>query len=399
MSGALTNTYNNVSFALQRHAASMARLQEQAYTGERINRASDEPFSGYRVLTLESQQRSLENYMDNITQITSQLEIGSTVVGDMVTAVSDAKVHLTQVISGTYGSGDTGQSARNRVAAEINDVLERMVSAANTKTLGQYIFGGSNSSSAPYTALRTNGLISSVTYEGGEQARRVEVSPGVDSNALDAGRDIFQSNRRQVPVFMGGTGAKAGSGTSSARGDVWLTVTHDSTNYRLSIDDGTTEVVVPNAGDVSNIPVVNADGQVLYVDATNITTTGVEMVRIPGTYDIFNALINLRDLLYNTRNLSEIKADELVNQSAATLDELNDLLVEKQVGFGSRIGFLETHKQNLDNIKFNVETEVTQIKEADVAQVAIDISRNQVLYEMSLSVAGKLLSTSLLDFI
>jgi flagellin-like hook-associated protein FlgL len=39
------------------------------------------------------------------------------------------------------------------------------------------------------------------------------------------------------------------------------------------------------------------------------------------------------------------------------------------------------------------------LQQADVAQIAIDLSREQVLYQMSLSVAGKLMTTSLLDFI
>ena len=39
------------------------------------------------------------------------------------------------------------------------------------------------------------------------------------------------------------------------------------------------------------------------------------------------------------------------------------------------------------------------MEEADIAQVAIDLSRHEVLYQMSLAVAGKLMSLSLLDFI
>ncbi len=47
----------------------------------------------------------------------------------------------------------------------------------------------------------------------------------------------------------------------------------------------------------------SATGEVLYVDATAIKKAGTEPVRVPGTYDMFNILINARDLLENVNNL------------------------------------------------------------------------------------------------
>ena len=83
MSGTLNNTHNNVSFALNLHYEAMARLQEQAYTGSRINRASDDPSAAYRVLGLNSQKRSLGNYMDSLLEVISLLDISSTAIESM----------------------------------------------------------------------------------------------------------------------------------------------------------------------------------------------------------------------------------------------------------------------------------------------------------------------------
>ena len=43
--------------------------------------------------------------------------------------------------------------------------------------------------------------------------------------------------------------------------------------------------------------------------------------------------------------------------------------------------------------------EATRLMEADITQIAVDLSQREVLYQMSLSVAGKLMSTTLLDFL
>jgi flagellin-like hook-associated protein FlgL len=227
----------------------------------------------------------------------------------------------------------------------------------------------------------------------------MDVAPGLDIEAYHVGEDIFRSANRGNPVFLGSTGAAAGAGTSNVRGDVWLTVDHDGTNYRISIDDGETFEVVPAGGDPNQAVTNSRTGRVLYVDTTAIDSTGVELVRIPGTYDVFGTLIGLRDMLLNSRGLPDRELINYVDQCVAAVEEVRERVVQADVATGSKIGFLDTLKRNLENMQFDTQDTAAKLQEADVAQIAIDLSRREVLYEMSLSVAGKLMSTSLLDFI
>jgi len=393
MSGTLNGIYSDLSFALRLHTEALSRLQEQASTGSRINRASDDPSAAYRVLGLNSQQRSLAAYMDNIAQAMNTLEISLTVIDDMTSALADAKVTLSQIMSGVYD-----EEGRERSAEAIDSTLEQMVSLANTRHLNEYLFGGGDTGSAPYAVTRTDGKITSVTYQGSSENRRIDVAAGVQSSAFYIGDELFRSDRRSAPVFIGETGAKAGTGTSSVTGDVWLTVTGSAGNYDLSIDDGLT--TVNTDGTDTNLAVTDSrTGQVLYVDTTAMSGAGVDMVRVRGTYDIFNTLINIRDILNNERGLSNAQLAEVRNISIDSLEEMRSLLTEKSVSMGTRIGFLEDLKGMVENMKFGTEDEATMLQEADIAQVAIDISKRNVLYQMSLSVAGRLMSISLLDFI
>jgi flagellar hook-associated protein 3 FlgL len=394
MGGMLTNIYNNIGFALNLHTKAIMKLQEQTSTGARINRISDEPSSAYQLLGLNSQERDLQSYLDNISQAGDVFQVTSNVLNDMVSSISQAQVDLTQISNGTYD-----QAGRERMAEQINDVLEQMLSLANTRHMSQYVFSGGKAAIAPYIAERTNGKITSVTYQGSDQSRNVEISPSVQSSLFYAGQDLFSSNSRSEPVFYGSTGAAAGGGTSNVKGDIWLTVTNDGSNYKLSIDGGATETIVPSSGDISNIAVTNANGQVLYVNATAITATGTNLVRVPGTYDVFNSLISIRDILSNENNLSDSQLNEFRDTITQSLEEVRSHLVNKQISVGSKIGFLESLKESFENIKFNNEEQTSGIEQADIAQIAIDLSRREVLYQMSLSVAGKLMSISLLDFL
>ena len=393
MSGTLGNIYNNISFALGLHAEALARLQEQVSTGSRINRVSDAPSAAYRILGLNSEERSLVNYLDNLSEVVSSLEHSSAAIGHIILSVVETKTRLTQITNGIYN-----QDGRRMLAEGINDTLEHVVLLANTERLDQYMFGGGNTTSAPYIVERTDGKITGVTYQGSVEGRNIELGPGVQVDAFYVGDNIFGSASRSDPVFLGDTGAEAGTGTSSVSGYTWLTVTGSADNYDLSIDGGLT--TFNTDGTDTNLAVTHSlTGEVLYVDTTDINNIGDALVAVPGTHDIFNTLITIRDLLENEKGLPDAQVLELLRDSFNSLDEINHLLVRTQVSIGSKISFLDNLGDSLKNLKYNTEDETTRLQEADIAQVAIDISRRDVLYQMSLSVAARLMSMSLLNFL
>ena len=497
MGETLNNIFNNVSFALNLHTEALVRLQEQAATGSRINRPSDAPSDGYRVLSLDSQTVSLENYIDNLSQVASTLEMSYLAVESMTSAFQEMRADLTQVTSGVYG-----QSQRESTAEKVNEMLEQIVSLANFKHMNQYLFGGSDTTSEPYLVGRTGGDITSVTYQGSTEGLNVNVAAGVQSSAFYIGDDIFRSDSRETPVFLGNTGAVPGGGTSNVQGYTWLTIDDESpTEYKLSIDGGTNNIIVdkgksaevqtlaftaePTSGSftltfdgkktgaiqwdegaaeveaalealsnlsatdvavtgtytdgfeitfadtLGNVPqlvpgdntlanggavtitpdtttpgvgntrlaVTDSDGRVLYVNTTGIVNTGVELVSVSGTHDIFNSLITIRDILENERDFSEARVLLLLGDAADSLEEVSNLLVQNSVTTGSRIGVLEDLKDSLNNLKYGTEDEAVRLQEADIAQIAIDLSRRELLYQMSLSLAARIMSVSLLDFI
>ena len=245
-----------------------------------------------------------------------------------------------------------------------------------------------------------NNKITAVTYQGSQEQRRVEVAAGVKTEVYWVGNDVFRGSHRKTAEFvLDNTGATMGSGTSGVRGDVWLEVTANGASYDLSIDGGTTKVSVAAAGDITNIPVTNAKGEVLYVNASNITTTGTDVISFPGSYDMFETLISIRDILRNEKGLPDHQLSEVLQGAIDWTGELSELLLQTQVRVGSRTGYLENLNLTLDDMEFNIVEQKTQLGDADIAQIAIDLARRSILYEMSLNVAGKLMSVSLLDFL
>ena len=396
MAGSIQNTHRNVTYALALHSRDLARLQEQVSTGSRVNRISDDPSVAFQLLSLESQRQSLINYQEGLTNIVSIMGMTTTILESMTAELRSTQEVLTQIAGGIHG-----QSNRDRIADSIDDRLEQTLLLANTQLGNRYLFSGAKTSTRPFVATRdSNNEITAVTYQGSQEQRRVEVAAGVKTDVYWVGNDVFRGSKRKTAEFvLENTGATMGSGTSGVRGDVWLEVTTNGASYDLSIDGGTTKISVAAASDITNIPVTNAKGEVLYVNASNITTTGTDVISFPGSYDMFETLISIRDILRNDRGLPDHQLQEVLQGAIGWTRELSELLLQTQVRVGSRTGYLEDLNITLDNMEFNIVEQKSLLGDADIAQIAIDLARRNVLYEMSLNVAGKLLSLSLFDFL
>ncbi len=468
--------FNNSVYALQTQSSYLARLQEQTSTGARLIRTSDDPADAYRVMHLETQMDTLDIYVQNIDMLTGNIRDAESQLRFIAEGVTAAKVAL------TAGVSDNNADQRYIYAAQIDAELEKVVAAANQKSLGQYFFGGANAEQPPYEVIREGGKIVAVNYVGSYEERPVEVAPGVEYTGRLVGDGIFRVDDRQAPVFFGDTGAAAGTASSSVRGDLWMTVRHTATDYTgaggfvagadtnsdtilgthtlhvsdadgtISLDDGP---AVAFDGTETNLRLTNANGDVVYinttaaggadgdyaitgngtlsidggltttaidfaeenqavvdsqtgrvlcVDSRNITRTGDEAVRIPGTHDLFGALIEIRDLLNNTRGLTQEEQTALLQQADGALVKVAENIAKTTSAVGTRWQALDTlHNSggtgSLDNLKAANENEKAMLTDVDILEMAIQLSRTQTLYQMTLQSTSQLLSLSLLDFI
>ncbi|RKY09570.1 MAG: hypothetical protein DRP56_02430, partial [Planctomycetota bacterium] len=287
---------------------------------------------------------------------------------------------------------------RQTLAADLDNILEEMVTLANTQRMGQSLFAGADSEQLPYTVERDDqGHIMRVDYQGSLEERKVQITDGLETSAVLAGPALFSSEQREEPVFYGQTGVATGTGTSSIRGDVQLTITGSAGNWQLSIDGGANVVAVN--GTETNVAVVHSEtGEVLFVDATGIQQAGDEPVRVPGTYDMFNALINARDLLRNEQNYSESQLQSMFADTIHSMDEVNQRLVQAFPVVGGRLQVLTNFKESIGDMKLATDEDISRLQDTDITQVAIDLARYEMLYQMSLNVAARMFSMSLLDF-
>lgn len=467
--------YNNTRLMLSVHGRELARLQEAAASGLRVRRASDAPADAFRILGLRADGYAYETYSKNLAGVDDSLNMALSVMGQMSEGLTRVRELATQGLSGTYSPDN-----RVAVAGEIDAILQQTISLANTSHTGRYLFAGSSGSTRPFVARYVDGTIVGVDYAGSPQTLGVPVAPGVQYAGVLVGDDLFRNADRQTPEFLGSTGAAAGSGTASVRGDLWLTVGHEATTYGgasgiapgdtaatgdtilgnghslvidapagvLRLDDGPdvaftgaeTDLVLTNAaGDVVHVNVTGlgpafqgtvaaqatgylsldegasrvaidfaqanlavtdpATGRVLYVDCTGVARTGIEPVRVPGTYDVFGAIVTVRDILLNTRGLSEGRQTQLLTESIGALQEATTQLARAETSVGGQVGAMASLGTLLEDLQTFSADQAARLENADIVQVATELAQRQTLYEMTLAVSARLLRMSLLDYL
>ena len=330
--------HDNMMSGLRDHGRALASLQEQVASGSRILRASDGPSKAHRIMSLQSQGQSLETYDGNIDRVVANLGQTATVLQELSDLLVHAKTLLTQAGSGTYS-----QAQRAINGEEIDQLLAQAGWLANSEVLGQRLFGGDSTQTQPYLVEQTGGRITAVTYQGSLTSSSVPVAPGDQQPGMMVGSDVLANNDRLQPILFGDTGAAASAATSTVRGEVWLTVLHDTTTYagatgvqagtRSAAEDtivGTAHTLTIDAdsnmvrldsggyvpyglgGDDTNIMVTNGDGDVAYVDVTALAggLTGTVEVAITAT-----AKLSIDDLA-GTVDVAAFSANEAVTDSA-----------------------------------------------------------------------------------
>jgi flagellar hook-associated protein 3 FlgL len=151
------------------------RKEQQIASGNRIEKASDDPVAWARLSQLKDQQDGLAQYERNALSLESRLLSTDQMLDSIGSLLQNASELAVQASDGTLNQTD-----REVLAGQVDALLEQLVSRANSPSDGGgYQLGGVQSESEPFSVTRNaDGLIDSVAYDGGNASAMVEVAAG-----------------------------------------------------------------------------------------------------------------------------------------------------------------------------------------------------------------------------
>lgn len=148
----ITNNFiqNNALAQLQSNLKQISGAQQKVSTGLRMQKASDDPTGAGRTMQARGSLRALEQYRRNIDQATSRADMEEAVLQQVDSLLSRAKE-----LGISQGTAGAGPETRAAAKAEVDVLLQQMISLGNTKLGEEYLFGAQWSDAAPFDAAQT----------------------------------------------------------------------------------------------------------------------------------------------------------------------------------------------------------------------------------------------------
>jgi flagellar hook-associated protein 3 FlgL len=170
--------YDAVTYNLSNCTQEMNKANEIVSTGKRINNLSDDPVGLTQALNVRSAISNLEQMQRNISRGNSWLASSESALTHVEDIISDTKALCVQMATAT-----TGSAQRLSAAGTVQNMLDEIISLANTNVAGSYIFSGSKTDTTPFS---DNG-----TYNGNSNAFTVKIGKDATAEVGSDGDAVF----------------------------------------------------------------------------------------------------------------------------------------------------------------------------------------------------------------
>lgn len=176
--------------SIQNSQSELAKVSRQISSGKRIDRMSDDVTGTEELLQAEREKGNVGVYRENIQQAKGMLSMGASKLSNTSDRLTRAQELATQASTETYTESDL-----KGMAAEINGILEQVVSDANATYAGEHVFAGRNSDEAAYSVERdSEGEIVGVDYQGSSTTTRAPIASRRSADVNLVGDRYFRKN-------------------------------------------------------------------------------------------------------------------------------------------------------------------------------------------------------------
>ena len=191
---------------------------QQVATGKRVNLPSDDPAAAAALVENHNRGDVNDQYSQNGSTVLGMMQAAESVLSSVVSEVSQA------VSVGVEGANGTlSDQNRQTLAQQVLGTLQSVVSQANTAYRGIYLFGGTASTTTPFTPSGTSP--SGYQYNGNGNVNTVAIGDGYkiqvnlpgDQLFQQPGSDLMGSLQQLVSALQGGDTATIGTTTNQLR--------------------------------------------------------------------------------------------------------------------------------------------------------------------------------------
>ena len=346
------NTIRNINNNMQRLDSAQTKMSTQS----EFQLASDDPIAATKALKYRNYVSTITQYQKNASDATSWMTVTDTALSSLNDIVQQAR-DLTVEASGTLTDSD-----KSDIAEEISQLKSSALETLNSTYAGRYIFGGYSTGEAPYAEKSItvgSTTLSAITFKGQYLSLGGAVSTSVDATDLSTFYDDAKTNN-----------------------EIYTSGTAQSIKYNTGYSSETA---------------VNVEGQ-------NVTGTGV--VNLFDTLD--KLLLGLNgSTQYQTVDSSGTVSTKTLSLSDSTsadsvltdIDKNLSLISTATADLGARMNYVDTCTSRLANDNTTYTGLLSSVEDVDISKASVEESTAQTVYDASLTVGAKVISSTLVDYL
>ncbi|MDY7575014.1 flagellar hook-associated protein FlgL [Actimicrobium sp. CCI2.3] len=398
--------YDNASTKISDLQSSVAQKQTQIASGKRILTPADDPVAAAAALRVSQAIDVNTQFAANRDTAKSALSLQESILGNYTTLLQNVKT-----LTIAAGNGALDDSQRQYMASELAGRYQELMGIANSRdSTGNYIFGGFQNTTAPFTDVAGT----TATYNGDQGQRQLQVSTSRQLPTNDAGSAIFQnikSGDDSVSVLP--DAGNSGTGVISA---ATVTDATQLTHHNYSIDFTTTAGVTSyKVFDLSTdptktlAPLVSANytiGQTIAFKGLQFTASGSpasgDKYNInPNAQSIFKTIGDLITSLNTPTTAPNAKTNLTASLSSANnnVTAALDTVLNVRAAGGARLQELDTLDTEGDNRSLQYASTLSSLQDLDYAKAVSELTQNQLTLQAAQQSFVKIANLSLFNYI
>ena len=263
---------SNLATSLDQTQATQQQLSSEISSGARVTTLGQDPIAaGENVLLLNQMERD-DSFTQTSSLVQGQLQVADSALGSVVSQLTEAISLATGANNGTLNSSQL-QAVSNQLAG----IRDEVQSLANTSYLGQYIFAGGRTSTAPF--ITSSGSTPAVTTYGGDSNINLLQTPNGQTIQLNLpGDQIFTAGgANNVFAALNQLIADFSTGASTATSVTATEALNSALNYvseqRVTLDNSLVRLTAASdAVSSENLQLTSDQTSLMQADLPQIST-------------------------------------------------------------------------------------------------------------------------------
>ena len=350
--------------------AKQQELFNQIASGKKINTPSDDPMGVKKVVSLKDELSQVERFKQNNAEAMEFINFGEGSLSSVLSKLETAMATAQQARNATVDA-----DMREMFAGQIKEVIESMVSDANTKHGDKYLFGGTVTKHAPFN-LKYENEESLTIADYGDPIWLANVQLSNAAVIVKAGSKTFDETNFSLDRRNGTITILAGSQME----------TDGITDFDISYETKDPVLVLPETGETKG----SNNREVMKGDVLQVNISGEE---------IFVEEENIFEALYTLKNALVRNDTEKLGQSIFSVEGAITKVAKYAGVFALKYEHVQNVSESLDRYELQMQSLQSHVEDTDIAEASVRLELANNSYQVILRSASKMLNISLMDYL